>query len=96
MLKPDPTAAERRHVFSLISELEGPLDQALALAGALDLMGFGLGSIADDHGPALLAVAHAITAQLRDAKTTWRQLFAAGSPEPRAKSHKASHRARRQ
>ena len=40
--------------------MEEPLDQAPAFARALDLMGFGLNSIADDHGPALLTIAEAM------------------------------------
>ncbi len=63
----------RRRIFSLACDMEEPLDQALAFARTLDLMGFGLCNIAaDDHGPSFVAIAEAITDRLKTAKKTWR------------------------
>jgi hypothetical protein len=67
--KTDPAEDLRHRVFMLACNMEEPLDQALAFARALDLMSFGLNSIADDHGPALLAIAEAMTGQLTAART---------------------------
>jgi len=97
--KPDPSSAEvpvrltateewRRRIFSLACDMEKPLDQALAFASALDLIGFGLRTIADDHAPALLAVAEAMTAQITTTKETWRQLMAVSTHKPRARSRR--------
>jgi hypothetical protein len=72
--------------------MEEPLDQALAFARALDLMGFGLNSIADDHGPALLAIAEVLTGQLTTAKKKWREIVAASGP--RATSRRTSRTSR--
>ena len=85
----------RRRVFRLTCDLEEPLDQALAFTNALNLMGYGLNSIGDDHGPALLAVAEAMTGQLTTAKKTWRQIVAASRREPRATSHRMRRTSRR-
>lgn len=82
MPKPDPVEELRHRVFTLGCELEEPLDQALALARVLDLMGFGLRAIHNDHGPALLAIAEALTSQLSTAKETWRQIMATSSRAP--------------
>lgn len=67
----------RRRIFSLACEMEEPLAQALAFAGALDLMGFGLRNIADDHGVSLLAIVEALTDELKAAKMVWQKLLAA-------------------
>jgi len=87
--KTDPAL---RRVFKLACDLEEPLDQALAFASALDLMGYGLNGIGDDHGPALLAIAEALTGQLTTAKMSWRQIMAAS--RRRAPSRRTPRRGR--
>ena len=74
MPKADPSPAEElcRRIFSFACDLEEPLDQTLAFARALDLMGFGLRSIHNDHGPAFLTIAEALTDWLKTARKTWR------------------------
>jgi len=78
------TEERRRHVFALASDLEEPLDQALAFANALALMAFGLRNIADNYGPSFLAIAEAMTGQLNGAKSTWQQIIDASKHKPRA------------
>ncbi len=75
----------RRHIFSLACDMEEPLDQALAFARTLDLMGFGLNNIADDHGPSFVAIAEALADRLTTAKKTWRQIMATSRCEPSAR-----------
>jgi hypothetical protein len=90
--KTDPAEELRLLVFALACDMEEPLDQALAFANALDLMGFGLNSIGDDHGPALLAIAEALTGQLTAAKKPWWQIMAAS--RHRAPSRRIKRRSR--
>lgn len=80
--KTDPVEELRRRVFKLGCDLEEPLDLALAFTRALDLMGYGLNGIGDDHGSSLLAVAEALTGQITTAKKTWRRLLAASRRRP--------------
>ncbi len=80
----------RRRIFSLACDMEEPLDQALAFARALDVMGFGLNSIADDHGPSFVTIAEALTDRLNAAKKTWRQIVAASRYEHRAVARRTS------
>lgn len=56
-------------------DLEEPLARALALARAVELMGYGLRNIDDELVSAFVIVAEALTAELATAKTTWRQLM---------------------
>jgi hypothetical protein len=84
------TAADewRRQIFTLVSDLEDPRDQALAFAHAFALMGFGLRNVGDDYGPSFLAIAEAMTGQLTAAKSTWRQIMDASAHEPSVKSRR--------
>jgi hypothetical protein len=60
----------------LACEMEEPLNQALAFASGLALVGYGLESVAGDHGTAILVSAEAIARELGRAKRTWRQIMA--------------------
>lgn len=62
-------------IFALTGDMEEPLAQALALADALDLMGFGLRHVSDDHGAALIAIAEALSHELKTAQNTWRKIM---------------------
>ncbi len=73
----------RRRIFALACEMEKPLAQSLAFAGALDLMGFGLRNISDDHSPAFLAITEAMTDELKSAKITWQKILAASGHKAR-------------
>lgn len=75
MSKTDPLATQRRHIFALASDLEEPLEQALAFAHTLNLMGCGLHNMDDDLASAFVAVAEALTGELSAAKKTWRQIM---------------------
>lgn len=59
-----------------ITDLEDPLDRSIALARAVELMGFGLGSFDDSLTAAVVTVAEALIAELTTAKTLWRQIAA--------------------
>jgi hypothetical protein len=61
--------------MSKIADLEEPLDRALALARAVELMGYGLRNLDDDLVAAVVTVAEALTAELATAKSVWRQLM---------------------
>ena len=73
--------AMRRAIFVLASEMEEPLDQAMAFTGALDLMGFGLRGVNYDFGRSFLAVVETLTYQLEAAKTAWRRGIEATADE---------------
>jgi hypothetical protein len=62
--------------------MEEPLNRALAYSGALELIGFGLNRIGDDHGQAVLALAETMTLELVAVQKTWRHIFAASSRRP--------------
>lgn len=83
----------RRRLFLLACEMEEPLNAAFGLAQALALIGFGLRSIADDHGSALLVISQTMVSQLEIAKKNWRLIVAEGSRKSKAKSHKTQRRA---
>jgi hypothetical protein len=72
-------------IFAIASDMEEPLNEALAFTRGLALMGYGLESIASDHGGAVLASAESIARELGRAKKIWRQIMAVSG---RAKSHK--------
>ncbi|HEY5236816.1 MAG TPA: hypothetical protein VIJ62_00425 [Rhizomicrobium sp.] len=78
----------------LICELEEPLDQALAFAHALALMGYGLRNAEDDYGSSFLAIAEAMTEELGAAKNTWRQIVAAARMR-KVRTGRARRRVRR-
>jgi hypothetical protein len=61
--------------MSKIADLEEPLARALALARAVELMGYGLHNLDDDLVAAFVTVAESLVAELTTAKTTWRQLM---------------------
>jgi hypothetical protein len=73
--------------------MEEPLSRALAYASALELVGFGLNRIGDDHGQAVLAVAEAMTVDLEAVQTAWRQIMAASSRAPFRRGPKRRPRA---
>lgn len=77
MVKADPDALRRRF-FVLASDLEEPLEQALAFARTLNLMGCGLHNMDDELASAFVAVAEALTDELGVAKKTWRQIMKEG------------------
>lgn len=66
-------------MFLLVNAMEEPLNRAIAYGEALELIGFGLNRIGDDHGQAVLAIAEAITADLAAVQKTWRQIMANSS-----------------
>jgi hypothetical protein len=66
--------------------MEEPLDRALAYSGALDLIGFGLNRIGDDHGRAVLAIAEVMTLELVMLQKSWRQMMAACARRPTGRS----------
>lgn len=72
-----PSAVRPDRVFSLASELEDPLNQALAIARAIQLMGFGLHNVDDDLASAFVTIAEAQTARLAEAKIVWREIMTA-------------------
>ncbi len=59
--------------------MEEPLSRAVAYSGALELIGFGLNRIGDDHGQAVLAIAEALTADLAAVQKAWRQIMTSSS-----------------
>jgi hypothetical protein len=59
--------------------MEEPLSRAIAYSGALELVGFGLNRIGDDHGQVVLAIAEAMTADLAAVQKSWRQTMASSS-----------------
>jgi hypothetical protein len=65
-------------VFLCTNAMEEPLSRAIAYNGALELVGFGLCRIGDDHGQAVLAIAEAMTADLAAVQKAWRQIMVAG------------------
>lgn len=83
----------RRRLFLLACEMEEPLNAALGLAQALTLMGYGLRSIADDHGTALLVISQTMVSQLEIAKKNWRLIATEGNRKSQTKSHKTQRRA---
>ena len=58
----------------LANAMELPLTRAVAYAGALELIGFGLSRIGDDHGQAVIVLAEAMTADLAAVQKVWRQM----------------------
>jgi hypothetical protein len=62
--------------MSKIAALEEPLDRALALGRALELMGSGLCNIDDGLTAAVVTVAEALVCELTTAKDLWRQIAA--------------------
>jgi hypothetical protein len=68
-----------RQTFLLADAMEEPLSRAISYAGALELIGFGLCRIGDDHGQAVLAIAETISADLAVAQKIWRQIMATSS-----------------
>ena len=68
--------------------MEEPLSRALAYSRALELIGFGLNRIGDDHGQAVLTIAEAMTAELAKVQKSWRQVFAASAHAPARRSSK--------
>lgn len=83
----------RRRAFLCATAMEEPLSRAVAYSAALELIGFGLNLIGDDHGPAVLAVAEALTAELAAVQKSWRQIVAASSRAPARRSTKRRRRA---
>lgn len=66
--------ARDRQTFHLADEIEEPLARAVSYAGALELIGFGLCRIGDEHGQAVIALAEAMTADLAAVQKVWRQM----------------------
>jgi hypothetical protein len=69
-------------VFLCTNAMEEPLSRAIAYNGALELVGFGLCRIGDDHGQAVLAIAEAMTADLAAVQKAWRQIHGRRSVGP--------------
>ena len=61
--------------MATVADLEEPLARALALARAVELMGYGLRNTDDELVSAFVTVAETLTAELTAAKTVWRQLM---------------------
>lgn len=70
---------------ALPASIDDDLGSALSLALAIELMGFGLGSLGDDYSKALIAVTHLLIGHLNAAKAACRSMWseelpALGSP----------------
>lgn len=76
------TTANRNHgnrVVACAVAMEEPLSRAISYGYALELIGFGLKRIDDDHGQAVLAIAETMAAELVAVQKSWRQIMATGS-----------------
>lgn len=65
----------RARVFTLVMDMEGPLDQLRAFIGALDLMGFGLRDVDKDISSSAIVVAEAAADELDVLRPIWRKLL---------------------
>jgi hypothetical protein len=74
--------------------MEVPLNRVIAYGTVLELIGYGLNRIGDDHGQAVLAIAETMLADLEVVKKVWRKIMATdslarrntrGRPKPRTK-----------
>ena len=68
--------------------MEEPLARAMAYCSALELIGFGLNRIGDDHGQAVIALAETLSADLVMVQKSWRQMV--GSPARRSANRRTS------
>jgi len=59
--------------------MEEPLNRVIAYGTVLELIGYGLNRIGDDHGQAVLAIAETMLADLEAVKKSWRKIMATGS-----------------
>ena len=66
-------------VLAFAVAMEEPLCRAISYGGALELIGFGLNLVGNDHGQAVLAIAEAMVAELVAVEKSWRQIMATGS-----------------
>jgi len=76
------TTADRKRdndVLACAVAMEEPLSRAISYGGALELIGFGLKRIDDNHGQAVLAIAEAMVEELVAVEKSWRQIMATGS-----------------
>jgi hypothetical protein len=54
--------------------MEEPLARAVSYVGALELIGYGLCRIGDEHGMSVIALAEAMSADLGAVQKSWRQI----------------------
>jgi hypothetical protein len=59
--------------------MEEPLSRAISYGGALELIGFGLKQIDENHGQAVLAIAEVMAAELVAVQKSWRQIMVTSS-----------------
>jgi hypothetical protein len=70
-----------RQTFLLANAMEEPLARAVSYVGALELIGYGLCRIGDEHGQSVIALAEVMSADLGAVQKSWRQMV--GSPARR-------------